>query len=107
MRRYETHSAIMTSNRPTEKWGNLLHDVPTALAILDHFLPHALLVAITGQSYRLKDAVTKRQKQTSDSKYPPTHQGAGAPPASCPAGRAALRSASPRPLLAPPTINPA
>jgi DNA replication protein DnaC len=66
MRRYETRSTIMTSNRPTEDWGKLLQDVPTASAILDRFLHHAALIPITGQSYRLKDAVTKRQKQKTD-----------------------------------------
>ena len=52
----------MTSNRPTEDWGKLLQDVPTASAILDRFLHHAMIIPITGQSYRLKDAVTNRQK---------------------------------------------
>jgi len=66
MRRYETRSTIMTSNRPTEDWGKLLQDVPTASAILDRFLHHAALIPITGQSYRLKDAVNKRQKQKTD-----------------------------------------
>ena len=62
MRRYETKSTIMTSNRPTEDWGKLLQEVPTASAILDRFLHHAQLIPITGQSYRLKDAATKRLK---------------------------------------------
>ena len=62
MRRYENKSTIMTSNRPTEDWGKLLQDVPTASAILDRFLHHAQIIPITGQSYRLKDAVTERQK---------------------------------------------
>jgi hypothetical protein len=56
-----TRSTIMTSNRPTEDWGKLLQDVPTASAILDRFLHHATVIPITGQSYRLKDAATKRQ----------------------------------------------
>jgi DNA replication protein DnaC len=64
MRRYENRSTIMTSNRPTEDWGKLLQDVPTATAILDRFLHHAMPVPIKGQSYRLKDAVANRQKQT-------------------------------------------
>ena len=64
MRRYETRSTIMTSNRPTEDWGKLLQDVPTASAILDRFLQHAALIAITGKSYRLKDAAANRQRQT-------------------------------------------
>jgi DNA replication protein DnaC len=55
MRRYENRSTIMTSNRPLEEWGKLLNDVPTAGAILDRFLHHAQVVAITGKSYRVKD----------------------------------------------------
>ncbi len=56
MRRYENRSTIMTSNRPLEDWGKLLGDVPTAGAILDRFLHHATTIAITGRSYRVKDA---------------------------------------------------
>lgn len=55
MRRYETRSTIMTSNRPLEDWGKLLQDVPTAGAVLDRFLHHATVFALTGESYRLKD----------------------------------------------------
>jgi DNA replication protein DnaC len=42
--------------------------VPTASAILDRFLHHAMLIPITGQSYRLKDAVANRQKIASKTK---------------------------------------
>jgi hypothetical protein len=35
MRRYETRSTMMTSNRPLEDWGKLIGDVPSATAILD------------------------------------------------------------------------
>jgi DNA replication protein DnaC len=55
MRRYETKSTIMTSNRPLEDWGKLVGDVPSATAILDRFLHHAEIFTITGRSYRLKD----------------------------------------------------
>ena len=53
MRRYETRSTIMTSNRPLEDWGKLLGDVPSATAILDRFLHHADLIELKGKSYRL------------------------------------------------------
>jgi DNA replication protein DnaC len=56
MRRYETRSTVMTSNRPLEDWGKLLGDVPSATAILDRFLHHAEMVQITGKSYRLRQA---------------------------------------------------
>ncbi len=68
MRRYENRSTIMTSNRPIEEWGKLIGDVPAATAILDRFLHHAQIIAITGRSYRLKDQAlaknvcTKKEK---------------------------------------------
>jgi DNA replication protein DnaC len=55
MRRYETHSTMMTSNRPLEDWGKLVGDVAGATAILDRFLHHAEIIAITGRSYRLRN----------------------------------------------------
>jgi DNA replication protein DnaC len=54
MRRYETRSTMMTSNRPLEDWGKLVGDVPAATAILDRFLHHATVIQITGKSYRLR-----------------------------------------------------
>ena len=55
MRRYETRSTMMTSNRPLEDWGKLIGDVPSATAILDRFLHHAEIVTIAGKSYRLRN----------------------------------------------------
>jgi DNA replication protein DnaC len=71
MRRYENRSTIMTSNRPLEEWGKLLSDVPTAGAILDRFLHHAQVIAITGKSYRVKEAPVvnvegKKQRKSSE-----------------------------------------
>ena len=65
MRRYENRSTIMTSNRPLEEWGKLLCDVPTAGAIIDRFLHHAQVIAITGKSYRVKEApvITQENKK--------------------------------------------
>ena len=60
MRRHQTRSTIMTSNRPIEEWGKLLSDVPSATAILDRFLQTAEIVEITGKSYRLKDRGGKK-----------------------------------------------
>jgi len=60
MRRYELRSTMMTSNRPIEEWGKLIGDVPAATAILDRFLHHAQVIAITGRSYRLKDRAAQQ-----------------------------------------------
>ena len=74
MRRYENRSTIMTSNRPLEEWGKLLCDVPTAGAILDRFLHHAQVIAITGKSYRIKEAplVGQENKKSRKSSEPAT-----------------------------------
>ena len=68
MRRYETRSMMMTSNRPLEDWGKLIGDVPAATAILDRFLHHAEIVTITGKSYRMKDRKSKKQACKEDPK---------------------------------------
>ena len=41
VRRHETASTLITTNRPTQDWGIFLGDVPAATAILDRFLAHA------------------------------------------------------------------
>lgn len=41
--------------QPFEDWGKLVGDVPSATAILDRFLHHAEVIAITGRSYRLRN----------------------------------------------------
>jgi DNA replication protein DnaC len=68
MRRYETRSTMMTSNRPLEDWGKLLGDVPSATAILDRFLHHAEMVRLAGRSYRLRHQSTTEQSADKDSK---------------------------------------
>ena len=76
MRRYENKSTIMTSNRPLEDWGKLIGDVPAATAILDRFLHHAEVIAITGKSYRLRDrargTTAKPAKQAKQKSKPET-----------------------------------
>lgn len=62
MRRYETRSTMMTTNRPVEDWGKLLGDVAIATAILDRFLHHAEIITFeNARSYRLNDRQRKRQ----------------------------------------------
>jgi DNA replication protein DnaC len=54
VRRHEAASTLITTNRPRQDWGIFLGDVPAATAILDRFLAHAVLVQMTGKSYRLR-----------------------------------------------------
>src|SRR5947209_1995398 len=90
MRRYETRSTMLTSNRPLEDWGKLIGDVPSATAILDRFLHHAEIIRITGKSYRLRQAGRTGKEGGDDSK-----------PAIAPIGSERTRSSS-KPAIAPP-----
>jgi DNA replication protein DnaC len=71
MRRYETRSTLMTSNRPIEEWGKLLSDVPAATAILDRFLHHAEIIQMKGRSYRLRHGGRPPQDEDSGDKSGP------------------------------------
>jgi DNA replication protein DnaC len=84
MRRYETRSTIMTSNRPLEDWGKLIGDVPSATAILDRFLHHAEVIAISGRSYRLRNQAGQNGDGADESKpaNPPTGSAARKKPKS-------------------------
>ncbi len=70
LRRYETRSTIMTSNRPLEDWGKLLGDVPAATAILDRFLHHAEIITITGKSYRLRHQARQAKERAAEESKP-------------------------------------
>jgi DNA replication protein DnaC len=54
IRRHEKASTLITTNRPTEDWGQFLGDVPATTAILDRFLQHAEILRMQGKSYRLR-----------------------------------------------------
>ena len=105
MRRYETRSTMMTSNRPLEDWGKLLGDVPSATAILDRFLHHAELVRLTGRSYRLRHHAATSSEQLEDSKPANAPSGSGptrtsSKPANTPSGSGPKRTSS-KPANAP------
>ncbi len=91
MRRHQTRSTIMTSNRPLEDWGKLLGDVPSAAAILDRFLHHAEIITFQGRSYRMRNRLGEDSDHTTGPS--PTSKPATAPtgnqwakPATAPVG---------------------
>lgn len=64
VRRHEKGATVVTTNRPTQDWGKFLKDVPAATALLDRFLGHAEILAMSGKSYRLKGR--RRNEMTPD-----------------------------------------
>jgi DNA replication protein DnaC len=53
--RYERASLIVTSNKPFGRWGEVFGDDIVAAAMIDRLVHHADVVALNGDSYRLKD----------------------------------------------------
>jgi DNA replication protein DnaC len=87
MRRHQTRSTIMTSNRPLEDWGKLLGDVPSASAILDRFLHHAEIITLQGRSYRLRNRLADDSGTASEPAARPK-------PASAPTGNRRAKPAN-------------
>ena len=54
-RRYERASLIVTSNKPFSAWGDIFGDEVTAAAMIDRLVHHAEILALKGDSYRLRD----------------------------------------------------
>lgn len=65
-RRYERGSIILTSNRPFSAWGDIFGDATAAAAIIDRLVHHAEIIALKGNSYRI------RGKEAAVS-HPPAH----------------------------------
>ena len=54
-RRYERASVIVTSNKPFSAWGEIFGDDVVAAAMIDRLVQHAEILALKGDSYRLRD----------------------------------------------------
>jgi DNA replication protein DnaC len=54
-RRYEKGSILITGNRPVGEWDVVFGDSVLATAILDRLLHHSHVIAIKGESYRLRE----------------------------------------------------
>src|ERR687891_2168048 len=53
--RYERASMIVTSNKPFSSWGEIFGDEVVAAAMIDRLVHHAEILALKGDSYRLRD----------------------------------------------------
>jgi len=53
--RYERASMIVTSNKAFSAWGEIFGDEVTAAAMIDRLVHHAEILALKGDSFRLRD----------------------------------------------------
>lgn len=56
---YEQNSLVVTSNKAFNQWGEVFGDEVIAGAILDRLLHHSHILAVQGESYRMRDKRTK------------------------------------------------
>ena len=69
-RRYERASLIVTSNKPFSAWGEIFGDDVVAAAMIDRLVHHAEILALKGDSYRLKDRDLARPTAAASAETP-------------------------------------
>lgn len=55
-RRYETKSTLVTTNRPFAEWSEVFPNAACVVSLVDRLVHNAEVIAIEGDSYRLKEA---------------------------------------------------
>jgi DNA replication protein DnaC len=55
-RRYEHRSTVVTTNRPFAEWREVFPNATCVVSLVDRLVHHAEILAIEGESYRLKEA---------------------------------------------------
>jgi DNA replication protein DnaC len=66
-RRYEQHSTIVTTNRPFGEWNEVFPNASCVVSLIDRLVHHSQIIAIEGDSYRMKEAqeqATKRKRKS-------------------------------------------
>jgi len=61
-KRHEQKSIIITSNHAFEEWGNIFDNKVLATAIIDRIAHHSHPILIEGESYRIKEHLSKNKK---------------------------------------------
>ncbi len=59
--RYERKSMVITCNQPFKDWDRIFLDKQMAIAAVDRLVHHATIFEIEAESYRRKQAITKKQ----------------------------------------------
>ena len=58
---YETKSVIITSNLEFSQWNKVFIDARLTAALVDRLIHHAHILSFTGESFRLKNALSKHK----------------------------------------------
>jgi len=55
-RRYEKHATLITTNRPFSEWNEVFPNAACVVSLIDRLVHHSEVIAIEGESYRMKEA---------------------------------------------------
>jgi DNA replication protein DnaC len=62
-RRYERNSTIITTNRPFAEWREVFPNATCVVSLVDRLVHNAEILAIDGESYRLKEAQERSEQR--------------------------------------------
>ena len=77
-RRYQNHSTIVTTNRPFAEWSEVFPNAACVVSLVDRLMHRAEVIAVEGESYRLKEARERSEARAQQRKgKKATHTGVG------------------------------
>ena len=62
-RRYEQKSTVVTTNRPFAEWCDVFPNAACVVSMVDRLMHNAEIVAIDGESYRVKEARERTEQR--------------------------------------------
>jgi len=61
--RYEQRSTLVTTNRPFGEWNEVFPNAACVVSLIDRLVHHSEIIAIEGESYRMKEAKEQAAKR--------------------------------------------
>ncbi len=61
--RYEQRSTLVTTNRPFGEWNEVFPNAACVVSLIDRLVHHSEIIAIEGESYRMKEAQEQAAKR--------------------------------------------
>ncbi len=68
--RYEQRSTLVTTNRPFAEWNEVFPNAACVVSLIDRLVHHSEVIAIEGESYRMKEAKEQATKRRTRKKRP-------------------------------------
>ena len=66
--RYEQRATLVTTNRPFGEWNEVFPNAACVVSLIDRLVHHSEVIAIEGESYRMKEAKEQASKRRSRKK---------------------------------------